>query len=136
MAYLDGFNFALQFDGVTVYGRKTGSMSITAEALDATTAESAGDKEYEYGDRDGTVSIGGLYDPDAVEGVSEAIGYINNRSKVTVKWGETETGGKYWTATGLITSVNITGDVSNLASYTIDVQLSGAKTEETVTAST
>lgn len=135
MAKLDGRKIALVIGSATLVGRTTGSINLAADMLDATTADSAGKKEYLSGESGGTISVGGLYDPAAVEGVSEAIGYLMAGTSLTVKFGETAAGGTYWTSSALISSVAVTGDKNSLASYTLALQLSGAITEATVAGS-
>ena len=135
MAEIDGKLMALQFDNVAIVGRTTGSMNSTADMLDATTADSAGWKEFVAGEKNLNLSVGGLYDPEAAEGVSEAIANLWQGNVFTWKYGQTTAGGTYWTGSGLISSVAIQGDKNTLTSYTIEVQNTGTPTEEIVSGS-
>jgi len=135
MAKLDGRLIALQIEGVTLIGRTTSSLNFSADMLDATTADSNGYKEYESGENGGTASVGGLYDPDAAEGFSEALGYLMAGTKLNIKWGETATGGTYWDCDAIISSVSINGDKNTLMAYTIDLQLTGDWKEQVVSGS-
>jgi len=135
MAEVDGKLMVLQFDNVAIVGRTTGSMNSTADMLDATTADSAGWKEFVAGEKNLTLSVGGLYDPDAAEGVSEALANLWQGNTLTWKFGQTGTGQTYWTGTGLLSSVSIQGDKNTLTSYSIEIQNTGTPEELTVSGS-
>lgn len=135
MAKVDGKLMVLQFENVAIVGRTTGSMNMTADMLDATTADSAGWKEFVAGEKNATLSVGGLYDPDAAEGTSEAIAAMIAGTYLTWKYGQTGAGQTYWTGEGLITSVSIQGDKNTLTSYTVEIQNTGAVTENVVSGS-
>jgi len=135
MAEVDGRLMVLQFDNVAIVGRTTGSMNTTADMLDATTADSQGWKEFVAGEKNLNLSVGGLYDPDAAEGVSEAWANLTQGNTFTWKYGQTAAGQTYWTGTGLISSVNIQGDKNTLTSYSIEIQNTGTPTETVVSGS-
>jgi len=132
MAKIDGKLMVLQIEGVTIVGRTTGSINFSADMLDATTADSAGWKEFVAGEKNATISVGGLYDPAAAEGVEEAIAYLVAGTQLTWKYGQTAAGASYWTGEGLITTVSIQGDKNTLTSYTIEIQNTGTPTQSAV----
>lgn len=131
----DGKKFVMKFDGVAITARTTGSMQMDADMLDATTADSVKFKEFIAGEANCTLSVGGLYDPDSVQGTSEAIAYLVAGTELTWYWGEITTGSTYWTGKGLISSVSVTGDKNTLAGYSISIQNTGDPEEKTVSAS-
>lgn len=135
MAKLDGKDIVLQFENITLVGRTTGSINFTADMLDATTADSAGWKEFISGEKNATLSVGGLYDPEAAEGADDAIGYLIAGTQLTWKYGQTTSGGTYYTGEALISSVTIQGDKNTVASYTIEIQNTGTVTPATVAGS-
>ena len=135
MAKMDGRLVALIIGSATLMGRTTGSLDMSADMLDTTTADSAGAKEYIGGEYGGTVQVGALYDPEAIEGFSESFGYLKAGTILTIKWGPTTPGSTYYTSSALISSVNLTGDKNSIASYTVNLQLTGAITESTVAGS-
>ena len=135
MAKLDGKDIVLKFEGVTLVGRTTGSINFTADMLDATTADSAGWKEFLAGEKNATLSIGGLYDPDAAEGATDAIDYLFAGTQLTWYYGETSLGGTYYTGEALISSVSIQGDKNTVASYSIEIQNTGTPSVATVSGS-
>lgn len=135
MGKIDGRTIALKIDSVVLAGRTSSSISFSADMLDKTTADSAGYKEYLSGEKGSTISVGALYDRDAAEGMSEAIAYLMAGTELKLVYGETETGGKYFTCDGIISSVNFTGDKNTVANYTLDIQVTGEWTIETVSGS-
>jgi len=135
MAKLDGKDIVLKIGGVVLVGRTTGSINFTSDMLDATTADSEGWKEFLAGENNATLSIGGLYDPEAAEGASESIAYIFAGTKVTWYYGQTTAGGTYYTGDAYISRVSIQGDKNTVASYTIEIQNTGTPDVETVAAS-
>lgn len=134
MAKFDGRLIALLIEDVKLVGRTTSSINMSADMLDATTADSAGYKEYIPGEKGATISVAGLYDPAAVEGVSESVAYLKGGTQLTVKWGGTEPGDTYWYAEAFISSVSITGDKNTVAGYSLEIQITGEWTEATVSA--
>ena len=132
MAKKDGRVIALQFDAVTLVGRTTSSLSASADMLDATTADSAGWKEYITGEKGATISVGALYDPEAAEGFSQALLNLTAGTQVAFKWGDVVTGGKYIEGNALVNSVDINGDKNTMMAYTISLQVTGIFEEKTV----
>lgn len=135
MGKVDGRLIALKFENATLVGRTTGSFNFAADMLPVTTADSAGHKEFIKGEDGGTIEVGGLYDPIAVEGFSEAFGYCKAGTPLTCIFGQTTAGSTYYTGEGLISSVALSGDVNTPASYTLSIQLTGEITEGTVASS-
>lgn len=135
MGKKDGRVIALKIANVILAGRTSSSMSFSADMLDKTTADSAGYKEYLSGEKGATISVGALYDPDAAEGMSEAIAYLMNGTELKLIYGDTETGGKYFTCDGIISNVDFTGDKNTVANYTLEIQVTGEWTIETVSGS-
>lgn len=132
---LDGKTLVLKLGGALVTAQLTGSLTFTADALDATTKDSNGWKEFISGERNANIEVTGLYEPAGAENVSEAVGYIFDGSEITWYFGGTTAGDTYWTGSGIITNVAIQGDKSALSSYSFSIQNSGAPQELTVSAS-
>ena len=137
MAKIDGKEVLLIIGSNTVTGQVSGSLGITADMLDKTTKDStAGAKEYIGGETGWTLSIEGLYDPSATEGVSEAIGYLKAGTSLTVLFGQAGVGETYWGGSALISSVNLDGPKNDIASYSLELQGTGVLTEATVPTTT
>lgn len=133
MSKLDGKEILMVFGSNTVVGQITGSLGMAADMLDATDKDSTdGAKEYMPGETGWTCSVEGLYDPDAAEGVSEAIGYLKAGTGLTIKYGQTGSGETYYTGTAYVSGVNLDGPKNELASYSLELQGSGVLAEATV----
>jgi len=133
MSKMDGKNILLIIGSATVVGQISGGLAAAADMLDATTKDStAGAKEYIGGETGWTISVEGLYDPAAAEGVSEALGYLKAGTVVTIKYGQTGSGETYFTGSALISGVNLDGPKNDLASYSLELQGSAVLTEATV----
>ena len=135
MATKDGKKFVLKLGGTAIVGRTTGNIQFDADMLDATTADSVKFKEFIAGEANCTLQVGGLYDPEAAEGASEAIAYLKAGTELTWYWGEITAASTYWEGQGLISSVSIAGDKNSLASYSISIQNTGDPEEKTVAGS-
>jgi len=132
MAKIDGKLIVLQLGGYTVVGQTTGSINFAADMLDATTKDSAGWKEFVAGEKNATISVGGLYDPAAATGAEEIIAYLFVGSSLTWKFGQLTAGSTYWNGNGLIVSINIQGDKNTLSSYTVEIQNTGTPNQNAV----
>lgn len=132
MAKLDGKDMILKIGTTVIAGRTTGSINFTADMLDATTADSVNFKEFIAGEKNATLSVGGLYDPAAAEGADEAVAYLIAGTSVTWYYGGVVAGQHYWTGSALISSVSIQGDKNTLSAYTIELQNTGEVSVATV----
>jgi hypothetical protein len=135
MAKIPGYKIVLQFDTKTIVGYRDASMDYTADLAEATTGASTNQhKEYVSMFKGMTFSVSGLYDPTAGANstADDVITLLKAGTTFTAKYGNIETGSKYYSASALINHVNISGTMSDLASYTIDVTVSGDVTVGTV----
>jgi len=136
MSYKPGYLIVLQFDAKTIVGYRSTSMAMSADMAEATTGASTNQwKEYVPMYKGVTFSVGGLYDPDvgaAYEKVSDVIALLKAGTKFTAKYGGTEIGDAYESADAYISSVSIEGPYNELASYTLEVQVTGEPTSGTV----
>ena len=129
---LNGTNIVLIQGSYTLVGQIDSSMNLTADMLDATTKDSTdGAKEYCAGETGWTMSVSGLYDPDASTGtgVSDAITALKAGTEWTVKYGQTTTGGKYFTGVALVSGVTLNGPKNELSNYSVELQGSGVLAE-------
>ena len=135
MGKVAGRKIVLQIGGKTLVGYRTHNFDYEQDLADATTGESTNmHKEYEPMFKGGTFSIEGLYDPTAGSNLSvdDVIDLLHDGTICTLKWGNTETGSIYWSASGYIKKVHEGADYTDLATFTIDVTISGDITSGTV----
>lgn len=103
-------------------------MDYTADLAEATTGASTNQhKEYVSMFKGMTFSVSGLYDPTAGANstVDDVITLLKAGTVFTAKYGNTETGSKYYSASALINHVNIAGPMTDLSSFTVDVTVTG-----------
>ena len=135
MAKIPGYKVTLQIEDKTIVGFRETSMDYTADLAEATTGASTNQhKEYVSMFKGATFSVSGLYDPTAGSNSSldDIIALLKAGTESTVKFGSTVTGDKYYTAEAIINHVNVNGPMTDLASYTVDVTVTGDITSATV----
>lgn len=133
MSKLNGTLILLSNGTDTIVGQTDATLNNTADMLDATTKDSTAlAKEFCPGETSWTMSISGLYDPDAVAAgsVSGAITDLKAGTSWTARWGQQTTGDNYWTGTVYLSAVNITGPKNDLANYTLEAQGTGVLSED------
>jgi len=132
MSVINGTLVVLRSGSTTIVGQTDGSLSASADMLDATTKDStAKAKEFIPGETSWTVSVSGLYDPAATAAgsVSGAITDLKAGTAWTVKFGQTTTDDNYWTGQAHISGVTLNGPKNDLASYTVELQGTAVLTE-------
>lgn len=132
-----GYKVVLQLDSKTLVGYRSHSMDTEVDFGDATTGESTNQwKEYLPLYKGMKFSIGGLYDPVSGANLSfdDAYDLFADGTKCTAKYGGTEVGDTYWQADAYIGPMHHEGDYTDLQNYTIDIQVTGEVTKDTVSA--
>lgn len=135
MAKIPGYKVVLQIEDKTIVGYRESSMDYTADLAEATTGASTNQhKEYVPMFKGMTFSVSGLFDPTSGtnSSVDDVIALLKAGTQVTAKFGNTETGSKYYSAEAFINHVNISGPMTDLASFTVDVTVTGDVTVGTV----
>ena len=130
-----GYKILLQFDSKTLVGYRSQSMDAEADMGDATTGASTNQwKEVIPLFKGMEFSVDGLYDPVAGDNKSfdDIYDLLKDGTKFTAKYGNTEAGSRYYSADAYIRRVHIEGPYDDLASYTVDVIVSGEPTTGTV----
>ena len=107
-------------------------MSFTTSMLDITTKDSGLDAEYVPDQRSGTFSAQGLWDETSDNGFSVLFAAQKAGTLLTVKWGATVPGSKYYSASAYISSLSATAPKNAIASWSGEFQITGAVTEGTV----
>jgi len=123
MATINGTSIVMKKGTTLLVGQLDGSISGSADMLDATTKDSTGKaKEFKPGETtwQGTVSM--LYDPASSANLMLLIADFSAGTQWTVKFGATNTGGKYYTGLANIKSWNWTAPKNALSQVTLEVQ--------------
>jgi hypothetical protein len=79
--------------------------------------------------------VNGLYDNSTGNGTTDsALQDLIDGTEIAIKWGQfSQVGEQYLSCTALISSVNVTGPKNEMASYTLNLQLTGSFDFEVVT---
>jgi len=133
MALKNGTDIQLRIAGTWVAAETDTSLSMAADMLDATTKSStSAAKEYLAGETGGTITVTGLYDPAQVQGGNDVITLLQLRASVAIVWGEATTAVKLFTCSGLISGVTVNGPKNDVASYSVDIQITGVVVEDSI----
>ena len=133
MALKNGTDIQLRIAGTWVAAETDTSLSMAADMLDATTKASASAaKEYLVGETGGTITCTGLYDPSQTQGGNDIITLLQARAVVAIVWGEATTAVKLFSCSGFISGVTINGPKNDVASYSVDIQITGVVAESSI----
>ena len=135
MAKLDGYDILVQTGGVTVVGQTGAGLYFLADMIDVTTKDSNKFKEYLAGEKGGTITVDGLYDvTGGTNNTEDVFDDLIAGTEVTWKWGQFATAGeKYFTGSGFISSLNMSGPKNEASTYSITIQVTGEFEIVTVT---
>ena len=133
MALKNGTDIQLKINAAYLAAETDTSMSMAADMLDSTTKSNTGAaKTYLAGETGGTITASGLYDPAQTMGANDIIALLQARATVTVYWGEATQNVDLFYCTGYISGVTINGPKNDVASYSVDIQITGVVNETTI----
>ena len=105
-------------------GQRGATLSENVDTVETTNKASTG-KEYEYGFSDWTISADGVYvDSDA--GYQALVTAMRTKAKIKVRW--SEIGTAVYEGTALVISRDLEGPYDGEATYSVELQGSGAPT--------
>lgn len=113
-----------------------GSLSLSMETRDITNKSSLGWRELLESTRSGSISGNFFYaEKDssgaAVYGYDDLFNHYKLRTQVFVKFSTGETGDKYYTAAGYVTSLEASAPTEDNTTCSVTIELTGAITEAT-----
>lgn len=108
-----------------VGGQRGATLSESVETIDVTHKASGGHKEYEYGDDEWTISCDGVYIKDDAAYVA-LVDAMRQKKKIKVRW--QEAGTDTFEGTALVTSRDLEGPYDGEATYSMELQGTGAPT--------
>lgn len=133
MAAIKGDNILVTWSGSVITAQMSADFSLSRDMIEVTNKDSAGIKSYIAGDRGGTLSLEGIYDQTAAnEPFSNLFADWEADAAVTFQFGETATGKKYYTGSGLISALSVSAPQNDKATFSMEIQITGAITEATV----
>jgi TP901-1 family phage major tail protein len=115
-------------------GRMTSaSLSISMETRDTSTKDSAGWRELLEGQKSWSLSGDGLvvYSLTSADGFSDLFGFLNNRTKLYVKFGSAASGEKVYSGRAYLTSLDQEAGVEDNTTFSFSLEGDGALTEGT-----
>ena len=129
----NGTNLLLKFiaDGGTLatIGHSTSaSLSLSMDAPEATSKDSAGYQEVIAGLRSGEISFEGLVDYTDSQNVPQMATLMENRSKIDWSFGTTTTGDTVFSGEGFITSIETSGEMESAVTYSGTIVTTGSIT--------
>jgi len=117
--------------GVTMALGTSAGFKATMATRETTNKDSLGWSEFQESKMSGTIDFKGFHDESGAYNFSDMFSTLTARTLVTLKFGPTTVGTKYYTAEGYATDVNMTGDVEGNTEISCNFQLTGAITEAT-----
>lgn len=117
----------------TIYclaGTTSQGIEMSSDMIDVTTKDNSGTAAFVAGRRSGTMTVSGLYDPEATtgKGALDMFALLNAGTGLTVYWGEITTADYYFTASAYLTSFSIDAEKDGVSTWTANIQLTGAIT--------
>ena len=129
MAIFNGTELGVYIDSTLIAAAQSVSVSLSLDTIEITTNDSAGWSEFLAGKRGGTMQCDGLIDMlDASnKDVVDLWGAYENRSTLTLKWAKAneEAGEISLGASGILTSLELSGSTEDTATYSASFQLTG-----------
>jgi predicted secreted protein len=107
------------------------SISVSMDTRDITTKGSGGYRELLGGLRSGSITFSALHDMDQTNGLSELMGVYNSstaRGECSVAFTTDVTGDDYYTATAMLTSLDISAGTEDNVTISGTFELSGTIT--------
>lgn len=128
---LNGTLVKVVCEGVAMALGTSAGFKATMATRETTNKDSNGWSEFQESKKGGTVDFKGFHDESGTYNFSDMFATLTARTPVTLKFGPTATGTKYYTAEAYATDVNMTGDVEGNTEISCNFQLTGAITEAT-----
>ena len=132
MGYVKGDQIRFYNQGVAVTLEMEVSLSASMETRETTNKDTAGWKAFEDGDKSWTASGSAMLDWAAAENVSQLFTDFVAGDAVAVDIGSA-TNAKFYSGNAVITSWSFEGPRNGIATFSFEVQGTGALTEGTTT---
>lgn len=133
--YIKGEHLVILIDGVVIGCLTDTSASHSADTIDVTCKNAEGNKSTIPGAKTHTFDFSINYNDDAtLTGVSYSalFALFDDQTEVTVRWGDTRSGKKYYEGLGNLTSLSATaGNTGTIATATGSIAITGEVTEGT-----
>lgn len=133
MAAQKGDEILVTWGGNVIEGQTSGELNFERDSIEVTSKDSGGVKAYIQGDRGATLSLECIYDQTVSnEPFSALFTDWKTDGTVTFQFGETDSGEKYYTGSGFITSLSVSAPQNDKGTFSMEIQVTGDITEATV----
>jgi len=129
MAVFNGTNVAITLGGTAIANATECSVSLNQETIDITTKDSSGNRELIPGLKSGSMSCNGLQEVSGSNGIKALTATFDTGAAVTLVFTHTISGGQTFTASGILTSLEMSGGTEDAPTYSASFELSGAITK-------
>ena len=127
MAIFNGTDVALSVGGTVVAQATEVSISLNQETIDVTTKDSSGMRELLPGLKSGSCSVSGLQDYSDAAGVEKLTSTFDTGAAVAIIWDSTS--GETFSASGILTSLELAGGTEDAPTYSASFELTGTITK-------
>ena len=130
---LNGTKVLLYSNGNAIAYSNSASIAFSMDTIETSTKDSNDWSEFLAGRRSSTFSVDGLVALDSSYNVSYLFGLINAQTTVTLRFSTEVTGDKYYQASAVVTSLDISAANNEAVSFSASFQGTGPVSEVTLT---
>lgn len=129
MAVFNGTNIAVTLGATAIAHATECSITLNQETIDVTTKDSSGNRELIPGLKSGSMSVSGLQEVSGSDGIKLLAGTFDTGAAVALVFDQVATGGETFSASGILTSLEMSGGVEDAPTYSASFELTGAITK-------
>lgn len=129
MAVFNGTNIAITLGGTAIANATECSVSLNQETIEVTTKDSSGNRELIPGLKSGSMSVSGLQEVSGANGIKALTSTFNTGAAVNLVFDQTATDGETFSASGILTSLEMSGGTEDAPTYSASFELTGAITK-------
>lgn len=125
----------VKLGGTELTGRLNATLNMVKDIIDATSADSAGIKQYEAGEYGFTFDFNSLYDPTGSMSFSEILAAFKLTTVTTIYFGETSyvADAAYYSADAHFNAGSLSADKNDVAKIAGSLTITGDVTETAIT---
>lgn len=132
MAVFNGTNVAVTLGGTAIANATECSVTLNQETIEVTTKDSAGNRELITGLKSGSISVSGLQEVSGSNGIKALTGTFNTGAAVAMVFTQTVSSGETFSASGILTSLEMSGGTEDAPTYSASFELTGAITKAAI----
>lgn len=131
--YVNGADFGIFVDDTLIAVAMDNQLQLTRNMIEVSNKDTPGDAEYIPGRGDGTSSGNARLKYDAGYGYSDLFAIYNDRTKVTIRYSNGETGDTEYSFDGYLTELNRQDTDNEIGNVDYTFQKTGAISESEIT---